>query len=143
MLGKEIKLPHVFLVYQVFYLLRGSPATQDQFFQLQITVLMDRFSFQFSTNNLDTIFSMTYHNNKYTQLDNKKRTWLLNPSRSHTLKHISRDAPSDVSDNHLEPKSKAENDVSRPKTSGTHPDSLKITPSPSPSFPNSKFKLNC
>ncbi|KAF8962433.1 hypothetical protein BDZ97DRAFT_1759284 [Flammula alnicola] len=143
MSGKEIKLPRGFIVYQVFYLLRGGADAQDRSFQLQTAALTRKFGFQFSTNNLDTLFSMTYHDDDFIELENKKRTWLLNPLRSQTLEYISRDAPTEMSDDCLDPESEEENVVVKAGPPGTHLNPHHISLSPSPSLPDSEFELNC
>ncbi|KAF8956646.1 hypothetical protein BDZ97DRAFT_1925337 [Flammula alnicola] len=143
MSGKEVKLPRGFVVYQVFYLLRGGADAQDRFFQLQTAALTCKFGFQFSTNNLDTLFSMTYHDDDFIELENKKRTWLLNPLRSQTLEYISRDAPTEMSDDCLDPESEEENVVVKAGPPGTHLNPHHISLSPSPSLPDSEFELNC
>lgn len=97
----------------------------------KIAVLRDKFSFQFSTDNLNAIFSMTYHDNEYTQL---VKSIKVSPSST------SQDVPSDVSD-HLEPKYKMmSQSLKHLKRTSTH---LKISSSPSRFLPNSEFELNC
>jgi hypothetical protein len=141
--GKDISLPHGFLVYQVFYLLRGGAVAQDQFFQLQTAELSRKFGFQFSTDNLDTLFSTTFQDDEYELLDNKKRTWMINPWKGKTLEYVSRGAPGDVSDDNLEPESEEEMDNSKTLPPGMHLNPIKISSSPSLSLPDSEFELNC
>jgi len=141
--GKDISLPRGFLVYQVFYLLRGGAVAQDQFFELQTAELSRKFGFQFSTDTLDTLFSMTFQDDEYELLDNKKRTWMINPWKGKTLEYVSRGAPGDVSDDNLEPESEEEMDNSKQLQPGMHLNPIKIPSSPSLSLPDSEFELNC
>jgi hypothetical protein len=138
MSGRKIKLPNNYLVYQVLYRLRGGATAQDQFFRLQTAELSRRFGFQFSTKNLNTLFSVTYHDDKYTQLDNNKRLWLLNPWRSQTLEYVSQSAHGDMSDDALDIESEDENPLSKPNLPEQD-----ISSSPPLSLPNSEFDLNC
>jgi hypothetical protein len=96
MAGKHINLPQNFVVYQAFYLLRGGAVAQDLFFEVRTVALTEQFNLRFSTNNLDKLLSMSYHSDQFVELDNKKRTWLLDPSRSRTLEYISNGAPTDM-----------------------------------------------
>jgi hypothetical protein len=148
MSGKHINLPDGFVVYQVFYLLRGGTKAQDKFFELRKSALTDKFNFKFSTGNLDKLFSMTYHSNHFTKLENKRRTWLLNPFKSATLEYVSLNPPPDdtVTDRSesLDPESEEETIPRKPGAPDTQDNIHHISPTPSESsLPDSLFGLDC
>jgi hypothetical protein len=70
--GKNINLPEGFVVYQVFYLLRGGRKAQDKFFELRTSALTDKFNFHFSTSNLDKLFSVTHQSDEFAKLESKQ-----------------------------------------------------------------------
>jgi hypothetical protein len=143
--GKHVDLPQSFVVYQAFYLLRGGAVAQDLFFQVRTAALAKKFNLRFSTNNLDRLFSMTYHSDQFVELESNKRTWLLNPLRSRTLEYVSHNAPANVTEESLSPESK-EDAISQPG-SPTTPINADMghtaLPSPLSSLPDSEFELNC
>ncbi|EDR15479.1 uncharacterized protein LACBIDRAFT_321327 [Laccaria bicolor S238N-H82] len=109
--GKHVDLPQNFVVYQAFYLLRGGAVAQDLFFQVRTAALAKKFNLRFSTNNLDRLFSTTYHLDQFVELESNKRTWLLNPLRSRTLEYVSRDAPADITEESLSPEPEEDLDI--------------------------------
>ncbi|EDR04386.1 uncharacterized protein LACBIDRAFT_330644 [Laccaria bicolor S238N-H82] len=118
-----------------FYLLCGGAVAQDLFFQVRTAALAKKFNLRFSTNNLDRLFSTTYHSDQFVELESNKRTWLLNPLRSQTLEYVSRDAPADITEESLSPEPK-QGVISQPGSPTT-------PPSPLSSLPDSEFELNC
>jgi hypothetical protein len=144
--GNNIHLPDGFVVYQVFYLLRGGTKAQDKFFELRTSTLTDKFNFRFSTSNLDKVFSMTYQSNDFVKLDSKQRTWLFNPFRSTTLECVSRKPPTTdetATDGSLDPESEEEV-VPRKPEHQDNPQYISIAYSESTSsLPNSLFGLDC
>ena len=147
MSGHNIHLPDGFVVYQVFYLLRGSAKAQDKFFDLRTSALANRFNLQFSTSNLDKLFSMTYNSTEFVKLESKQRTWLFNPFKSTTLEYVPQTPPIDnmTTDESLDPESEEE---TMPRNSGTlgtqnTPYQISASPSSDSSLPDSLFGLDC
>jgi hypothetical protein len=146
--GKNIDLPEGFVVYQVFYLLRGGRKAQDKFFELQTSALTDKFNFHFSTSNLDKLFSVTHQSDEFAKLESKQRTWLFNPFKSMTLEYVSRNPPlsptdNTVTDGSLEPESEEEM-VPRKPGPQNNPQHISVTASESKSsLADSLFGLDC
>lgn len=136
MCGKDVQLPKGFIIYQVFYLLRGGVRAQDKFVELRTAIFANNFNFEFSETNLDVLPSMKYNSDKLIELPARDRTWLLNPYRAGTREYVMRphDMTSDLSS--LGPESE---DEGQPIIQAILEDSTRSESS----VPTSLFGLDC
>ncbi|KAF8903683.1 hypothetical protein CPB84DRAFT_1746080 [Gymnopilus junonius] len=94
MAGRGIRL-NGFVVWQVFYFLRGGLDAQKSFFMHRTQALKDKFDLKFSTTNLDQLPSVNLDSDSLVELPAQARNWLFNPFKLNTKEYVSELNPDD------------------------------------------------
>ncbi|KAF8886874.1 hypothetical protein CPB84DRAFT_1535529 [Gymnopilus junonius] len=138
MAGRGIRL-NGFVVWQVFYFLRGGLDAQKSFFMHRTQALKDKFDLKFSTTNLDQLPSVNLDSDSLVELPAQARNWLFNPFKLNTKEYVSELNPDDNISEDLGLESE---DTMDPQDD-LLPADLESVAGSSDSLPDSLFGLDC
>lgn len=141
MAGRNTRLPDGFIVWQVFYFLRGGLDAQKSFFVHRAQALQDKFGLKLSTTNLDQRPSVSFDSDDLVELPARERHWLFNPFKPNTKEYVSQLAPDQSFSEDMDPGPESE-DTINPQDDFIPGDLVSVAGS-SDSLPDSLFGLDC